>query len=286
MTEEVSGKDVAVLDPKGQAVATYDYGDDAAAGFENVTSADLKIPFLRLLQSNSPQIETVPGAKAGVWINLVTNALFPDGIEFVPAHHEHYYVEYERDEKGQRLPGGEGFRGIHKATDPMVLKAIAAVGESKFVRGDDGKIKLPKSPDGFDLVETQYMYGSQRLSESGTILPAVIGFSSTHLQAYTTWLSTAFYEMIPGTAKSKPLFAHAYLLGSVKKTKGANSWYVPTISFVGGSAKTALLDPKSDVYQAARSIMLRVKEGKVDVDHAQAGAGDATGEKKDENIPF
>lgn len=282
---EASGQDVAVLDPKGQAVATYDYGEDASAGFEGVTSADLKIPFLRLLQGLSPQLETVPEAKAGMWINLITNALFPDGVEFVPAHHEHFYVEYERDKDGKRLPGGEGFRGIHKASDPMVLKAIATVGEDKFVRGSDGKIVLPKSPDGFDLVETQYMYGVQRL-EGGTMIPAVIGFSSTHLPAYQTWLSTAFYEMIPGTAKSKPLFAHVYKLGGFKKSnKAGQTWYIPTTAFVGGSAKTALLDPKSDIYQAAKSVMLRVKQGAVDVDHAQSGAGDAGG-KKDEEIPF
>jgi hypothetical protein len=265
-------------------VAVYDYGSDVGAGFENVTAADLKIPFLRVLQSNSPQVESVPGAKAGAWLNIVTNALFPDGVEFVPAHHEHYYVEYERAPDGQRLPGGEGFRGIHKATDPMVLAAISKAG-SKFARDEaTGKIIPPKSPDGFDLIETQYMYGIQVMPD-GALLPAVIAFSSTHLPVYQTWLSTAFYEMIPGTAKSKPLFAHRYKIGSVKKTRGANSWYVPTIGFAGGNAKAALLDPKSDLYQAAKSVAKRVVEGQVDVDHAAGGDGNG-GDKASSEVPF
>jgi hypothetical protein len=281
-----STKEVATVDEKSKAVATYDYGADAGGGFENTTRDDFKLPFLRLLQPGSPQVESVDGAKAGMWINVVTNALFPDGIEFVPAITEHYYVEYERAEDGSRLPGGEGFRGIHKATDKMVLDAIAAVGDSKFVRDEStGKMVLPKSPDGYDLVETKYVHGVQHVRDTRAILPAVIAFSSTHLQMVQSLLTTARNEVIPGTSKSKPLFAHVYKLGGMKKTKGANTWWVPTVSFVGGSAKAALLDPTSDMYLAAKAVRDLVQQGRAKVDHAQSAAGDGGG-KSDERVPF
>lgn len=283
---DASGNAVAKVDEKSNAVATYDYGTDVGAGFENTSRDDYKIPFLRLLQSNSPQVESVEGAKQGMWINIATNALYPNGVEFIPAVTEHNYVEYERAPDGSRLPGGDGFRGIHKATDRMVLAAIEKIGDSKFIRDENtGKLILPKSPDGHDLIETKYIYGLQYNREEDTALPAVVAFSSSHLPVFNTWLTTARYEMIPGTNKSKPLFAHVYKLGSVKKTKGANTWWVPTVSFAGGNARAALLAPDHRLYLGAKDVRDMVAAGKAKVDHAQSGASDGE-EKSGGDIPF
>ncbi len=49
-------KEVVKVAPAG-VPATYDYGDDAGAGFEGTKGSDLSVPFLGVLQANSPQVE-------------------------------------------------------------------------------------------------------------------------------------------------------------------------------------------------------------------------------------
>ena len=50
----------------GEVATTHNYGDHAGKGFQNQTQADIAMPFLNLLQAMSPEIDDVPGAKAGM----------------------------------------------------------------------------------------------------------------------------------------------------------------------------------------------------------------------------
>ena len=63
-------------------------GDHAGAGLENVDSESIAIPFLRVLQSNSPQCdeaqaEFMEGARPGMFLETVSGELFDGkrGIE-------------------------------------------------------------------------------------------------------------------------------------------------------------------------------------------------------------
>lgn len=274
--------------PKGStAVAAYDYGEDAGAGFENTKPSDFKPSFLRVLQSNSPLVvDEYPGAKAGLIWDNITNEFFPE-VQFVPAVREHVYVAWKpRNEGGG---GGEGFGGIFQLSDPMVVKQLSTI-EDKFARGEDGKIILARTPDGeYQLVETVYYHGVQVLGEAGGIIPATVPLSSTGLPLAGTWFTKTARQIIPGSAgKPYPLFAHVFKLGSMKVEKRQNKWYVLTEAWANGSAEGSRLDPASDLYKAAKSVATAFKEGKARVDYAQAGSGEAAGgaTKKDSEIPF
>lgn len=269
----------------GTGVATYDYGADAGAGFEGSKPSDFKPSFLRVLQSNSPQVvDALPGAKAGLFIDSITNEMF-DNILFVPAVREHVYVAWKpRNEGGG---GGEGFGGVFQLDDPMVVKQLATV-ENKFERGDDGKLILPRTPDGeFQLVETVYFHGPQLIEESGAVIPATVPLSSTGLPVAAAWFTMMRKQIIPGVGKPFPLFAHVFRLGSNKVTKKGNTWFVPTVAWGKGAAVDSRLDPKGDVYTAAKQLATSFKEGKVKVDYAAGGQGDGPAKKSaDEEIPF
>ena len=56
--------------------AGQDYSQYAGQGFEDHTRDDYAVPFLGVLQSNSPQIETLPSARPGMLFNTVTNELY------------------------------------------------------------------------------------------------------------------------------------------------------------------------------------------------------------------
>lgn len=276
---------VATVDPKSSAVAVYDYGDDAGGGFENTTKDDFKLPFLRVLQSNSPAVVDglVEGAKAGLIINTVTFALF-QSVLFIPAITQHNMVGWKP--RGEGAKGGASFVGVWGMDDQMVQAAIRAQG-GKFNRGEDKKIIKPKTPDGDDLVETVYVHGIQLVEETGAVLPGVLTFSSTGLPVAQAWLTTARNEVIPGSGKPKPLFAHVYRLNTSKVTNNWGTFYNFAPTWAKGTAKASLLDTQGDLYQAARGVRELVLSGKAEIDHA--AQGNATGEagaKADAKIPF
>ena len=92
----MSKKEVA--EKANTSMAAFDYGSHAAEGFENQTQEDLKIPFLSVLQSNSPQCddENFPDARPGMIFNSVTEELADgkEGVVFVPATTDHVYTEW------------------------------------------------------------------------------------------------------------------------------------------------------------------------------------------------
>ena len=77
---------------KSTDVALFD--DDllsGGTGLEEMTSDDLAIPFIRVLQAMSPQVnkrapEYVDGAEVGMLFNTVTNSVYDGekGVEIVP----------------------------------------------------------------------------------------------------------------------------------------------------------------------------------------------------------
>ena len=283
----MSNKDLSTVDEKSKAVATYDYGEDAGVGFENASPGDFKPSFLRVLQSNSPQcVDQLPGCAPGkIWDNISGETF--TSVLFIPAVREHVYVAWRPRQEGGG--GGQGFGGVYQLGDKVVVDALRAFEsehESKFERGDDGKIIHPKTADGeFDLVESVYFHGVQAVEESGAVFPVTIPLSSTGMPLAGSWFTSARRQIIPGTGKPYPLFAHIYKLGSSKVEKKGNKWFVLTQTWGKGSADESRLDPKGDLYQSARAVAVAFKEGKAKVDYAQGGGADAD-TKKDVNVPF
>ena len=76
----------------------YDYGNDSGEGFDGTTASDLSIPFINVLQSNSPEIveNLIPGAQMGDMVNTVTKELIKgkDGFNFIPVYKEESWVEW------------------------------------------------------------------------------------------------------------------------------------------------------------------------------------------------
>ena len=60
------------------AVMAADFAADAGLGMEGADKSSFAIPFLSILQGLSPQLETVDGAKPGLFINSITNEVFKE----------------------------------------------------------------------------------------------------------------------------------------------------------------------------------------------------------------
>lgn len=87
------------------------FKDDLDKGFENMTTDDMQLPFIRILGQLSPQItkgdaKYIEGAQSGMIYNTVTNELYDGekGIEVVPCHYKKEFVEWRDRGDGPGAP--------------------------------------------------------------------------------------------------------------------------------------------------------------------------------------
>lgn len=245
----------------------YDYGDYAGAGLRDIDRSEMMIPFLRILQSNSPQVLPpeqggLAGARSGMLLNVATGELWDGarGLAFYPVERDHNYVKYTpRD-------AGGGFQGIEAKDSELVLSLTK--GKPTF-----GKLTLP---DGNEMVETFYLYGVA-VPEGGFPQRVMVGFASTQIKRYKAMLMRAAGLVYPGPNGREirpPLWAHRWRLRSVpdQNKKGKFFSWAPELD--APEPRLALIGPKDPVFKLAADFSKLISEGKVTANYA-AAAGEA-----------
>lgn len=233
------------------AVAVIDYGDDAGSGFENQTGADYAIPFLGILQSNSPQVEESDTLRAGQLYNTVTEQAYNgnDGLLFVPGYADHCFIEWV-----PRKDGG-GFVSRREVSDPIVVEA----------RGSAEEFGKFRTPEGNDLQETYYLYGAL-CTPDGQIQPAVIAFTSTKIKVYRKFMTTVKMFQVPTGEGDKricpPLFAHCVRITTTAQKNKKGSFFNFVLAPANGDLASSLLKRDDARYQSAKACAELVKSGK------------------------
>jgi hypothetical protein len=213
-------KDVAVKKDTVPA-EQYDYGKFANRGFEDVSSKDLAIPFLSVLQAQSPAVQDqiIPGSEAGNILNSVTGEIMSQPVTVLPVHHENVWVEWV-----PRAKGG-GIAGRHAPNSPLIKSILENNGGSNIPPlGPDGVKRIPfTNPEtGNELVDTQYMYclivdKDVQNVETFCIVP----FTSTKIKAYKNWF-TCLYGM---KRRGAPIFASPSCIRTVKQKNAQGSFF-------------------------------------------------------------
>jgi len=227
------------------------YDEDAGAGFENQTAADVAVPFLAVLQPTSPQVQSDhPDApRPGGIINTTTGAvvLGSVGMLFVPALTRHVFVEWVDRDKGG------GYIGEHEVDSDLI----------KRVRTTQplGDYKHPET--GNDLVETFYVYGLQ-VGDDGIGWPAIFPFSSTFIRPYRDWMFKAksiSIKLPDRVLTNLPLFAHTWRIKTVRNEKNGNTWFTPVVGFAGNDAEDSRNPPTSQLYEGAKQVRAAISSG-------------------------
>lgn len=245
-------------DPRAVAMA-YDYGKDAGSGFEGQTSADYSIPFLALLQAQSPQCmdpATSGKARPGYIFNTASGEIYDAGVTIIPCRTDHVFVEWRPRAEGGG--GGAGFAGIHTLESPEVEKARAA--STAF-----GKFKL----NGNDLVETFYIYGLALSDDEQVAEPVVVAFSSTKIKPYRNIM----YRLRSFKGRA-PMFAHRIRMKTtLQENKKGKFWNLDLVP-LNGDVATSLIPPGSPLLEMARQLVEQLKSGAAKADYAaQASTG-------------
>lgn len=240
--------------------SVLDFASDAGMGLENVDSKSLAIPFLSVLQPLSPQCQDVKdggveGAKAGRFINTITNELF-EAVEVIPCAFKREFLRW--------APNRGGFRGSYPAIDVDLNKVpgmsqhngriLMDVIDGQPVFDGEGRPK-------FDFLNDTRNHFVLAKSANGSWFPALISLSSTQIKKSKRWLSLiSGIEMhkADGSSFTPPSFSHVYKLSSVKEENDKGKWHGVQVEIVGPVAS-------AEVYAKAKQFSQDVTAGAVEV---------------------
>lgn len=269
---------------ESRALVVTDFGEEAGGGLEEVQRDEYRIPFLIVLQTNSPQCKRpsdggVPGAQAGMIFNTATGALYDGekGVLVVPARRDGNFCKYTpRD-------SGGGFLGIFALDDPHIAQ----------LRAKQGKFGKLIDDDGNELVETRYI-AVNACPEEDAPFPAVVPFKSTQISVYQNFVSRTMYFRYPQsdqTVKTAALWMHRWRLGTAlrKNKKGEFfGWRLRLDELLPNGQEApfqqSILKPDDQRRIDARALYELMKSGAAKVDFTTAPTERQPGD--DEEIPM
>lgn len=226
----------------GMPVDMVNLEQDSALG-GNISLQDISIPYLYILQGNSPQTNPdhpkyIDNAKAGMLYLTNIEKVFDGrdaGLIFVPCFYERLITEWKPRESGG------GLVAYHPAETELMLQAKP---------NEKGQLFLP---NGHQVIETAYHYFIVRDPSTGTWYQTIAPFKSTALKASRKMNSQLSTTNIPNTDKRAPRFLYKWLFKTTKEQKDDYVWSSP---------KFEMLDMcNASEYSAARAFAVAASKG-------------------------
>lgn len=191
---------------------SYFNESDTMEGFEDISSRTVAIPFLKILQPLSPQLDKnkpdfIKGAEAGQFFNSVTKKIYPEEIGIIVLAFAHRYIEW--------LPERGGFVANHSPEEAMQLTVSTEFGKWQTSMGND----LQENYVYICLIEDEENEG-----------PVCLSLASSAIKAARMLNRLISTHIMPDGEKAKPYYLIMDLTAEYK-TNDKGSWYTPEVSF-------------------------------------------------------
>lgn len=264
---------------EGGVPMEIDLEADSGKGFEGTSADSFVIPYLTILQKNSPQCdpdnkaEYIAEAKPGMLFNTATRQIFDVDKApaiVIPCAYQQRFAKWRDRDKGG------GFQGVFLPDDPIVQAAMKS-------RDSRGRYWLDEE---WYLADTRYHY-CLHLYEGGASR-VVLGMASTQLKKSRRWMTRMDNVRLPSKSGGQfcpPSFAFAYEITTVPESNDSGSWR-------GWKIEPGERVTRSDVYAAAKEFNRLVAAGIVeaaaptDDGAGPTGGGSDSGDLDDKEIPF
>lgn len=243
-------------------------------GFEEADRDAYAIPFLRLIQSNSPQCDEneaayIEGAKPGMLFNTITNKLYGRQISIISLHYGRSFIEWK--------PNRGGFVKDHGG-NPAILDRIVEIDDKNNSILDNGNV-IQDTRNHFLLIADDLDAG-----------PIILSLTSTGVKHSRKWMTLMNNLKIPGSKKQAPMFAGVWSMSSVMNQNDDGKWYQ-----IGDKSMTAIEmhrwvnKEELEAAQAARELVTS-GEAKADwdstIDERSNNGGSGRGYEADPNVGF
>jgi hypothetical protein len=173
-------------------------------GFDKLSGEDYQIPFLRILQSLSPQCNKngdnyVLGAEPGLFYNTVTNRIYGKTVRVIPVDFEKVWLEFK--------PNRGGFVARH---------------EPNSIRVDKSNFSSWKTEYGHEIVESYNFYCLlPDFSEDGL---TVFTLNSSGIKHAKNWNSQISFTRTD-SGKKAPYFSSVWELKSTYNKNDKGTWF-------------------------------------------------------------
>lgn len=244
--------DMTVTAPGGTEIADEELFHSGVTGLENITSADLLIPRLTVIQALSPQLqrnkpEYIEGAQIGDFCDTGTNEVFKGPIELLPVFYATVQLEWAPRNSGKGLVKNHG-------TDRSILEHT--------VRDEKNRNILS---NGNYIAETATFY-VLNLTAGGR--RSFVPLSSTQLKAGRRWCTMITAERVNrgGVAVPVPvLFYRSWIATSIEQSNAEGNWMGWKFS---PDKKVMDIDPTKNLLREADAFARDAKAGLVKGDVA------------------
>jgi|TARA_R100001082_G_C4366112_1_gene162022 hypothetical protein len=252
-----------LAEKKQQQVATIDPSmllEDANTASDSMSSDDLLIPRIRILQALSPQVikqksEYVEGAEAGMIFDNSSNSLFDGekGINVVPVNYRRCYIEWDKKRNFVKDHG----------TDASILEQCVVDGYQRF-HGDN------------EIVATAEYFVF--IVQDDQHFPAMVSMQSSNWKVAKRWNSIINRLMIPnpnGGKMNPAMFWNMYNLFVVPQTNEQGAWFGWEVKPVYTADSGGIIDNLengTDIYLSARTFKEQVISGDVQVQQDESSA--------------
>ena len=231
MTKAAQNTAVAKTDAKVPAFVATQAVAGTGAGNENITSRDLQIPRLSLLQDLSPELndrkpDYIPAAKAGMLLNKMTGELH-DSMFVINLHYSHGYTVWKKRKLGGGLFGS--FSSEEKAVEALEEKGLPV--------------------EHYDITESPMHYVLILDDEGKPKMPAIVDFPSTKNRVSRNWNS-----LIASQGDKFDRFAWVWLLGSkLEENDQGQEYFNFKVEFLG-AAPEELYEEAKKMYEQVSKI--------------------------------
>jgi hypothetical protein len=234
----------------------------AGRGLENVSTDDITIPRLAVVQAGSPQRKKkdekyIEGAEEGHIFNTVTNKLYDvEGITVIPCGYRKSYVEWVPRESGGGLVAIHDMKPEGTTVDPKSKKSF--LGENQIVDTAEHFV-LIKSDDSWE--------------------PAILTMTSSNLGVSRKWNTLLKMKKIniKGQMVDPPSFLYKFKLSTINAENDLGSWFKYKIEEIGQVES-------KNVFTQAEALSDSVSEGKIKV--SDPVDTETTTVKSNSNTPF
>jgi len=245
----------AVAETKTELPVIAGLEDYEGVGGEEVTSADLAIPFLRLVQSNSPQAKKsspdyIEGIEEGDILNTATGQFWKadEGITVLPVYYRREKLEFILQSEGG------GFVGAHPA-DAVFRTEKNENGRDVIAAGEPNA--------GNEILDTMQFFVIA-LPEGGEPFLAMMGLSRTQTKYGKRWL-TACVQNYNG--RRPPMWMFKWHLTSRFDHKDDHTWASWNIAKV--SEEPWFTDVQDPLFQLCAEAYQNIRSDSVKVDRSQ-----------------
>ena len=275
MIAGVRNENKSVAKKAATGVGNLNFQDDVGAGMEGADKDSYAIPFLRVLQSTSPQVneargEYIEGAKPGMLLNTATRKIYDgkEGLIILPCAFQRRFIRW--------APRGDsnGFKGEFLPEEISQLEAdeMAVRHEGRLYALDEkGETPHEKTTDTLSDTRSHFCIVCDEDGHS----QALLALTSTQIKKSKQLMSLLSAAKVDGGngKVTPPTWMNQVRITTVHESNDEGDWY--GVMFTPEGFIT-----EQDIYDAGKQFYDAVSDGKAKADHnadADADASEGTG---------